>query len=74
MGEKPLNTDHLSLYVNQTTMLHKSTLKRAKKSAKNRTPEERFQLLVESKILTKNGTYNSRFFTKETVEKSKPKE
>ncbi len=49
-------------------------LKRAKKSAKNRTPEERFQLLVESKILTKNGTYNSRFFTKETVEKSKPKE
>ncbi|WP_156168767.1 hypothetical protein [Yersinia pekkanenii] len=48
-------------------------LRKARESAKNRTPEERFKLLVESKILTKNGTYNTRFFTKETVEKSKPK-
>lgn len=46
-------------------------LKRAKESAKNRTDEERRQLLIDAKILTKKGHYNSRFFSKETVEKSK---
>lgn len=46
---------------------------RLKEQASQRTKEERFQLLVDAKILTKNGHYNSRFFTKETVEKSKNK-
>jgi hypothetical protein len=46
-------------------------LKRAKESAKVRTDEERRQILIDAKILTKEGNYNSRFFSKETVEKSK---
>ncbi len=46
-------------------------LKRAKESARLRSDEERRQLLVDAKILTKEGHYNSRFFSKETVEKSK---
>ncbi|ELY4929540.1 MULTISPECIES: hypothetical protein [Enterobacterales] len=46
-------------------------LRRAKESAKHRSDEERRQLLIDAKILTKEGHYNSRFFTKETVEKSK---
>ena len=48
-------------------------LKKAKESAKNRTDEERRQILIDAKILTKKGHYHSRFFTKETVEKSKTK-
>ena len=46
-------------------------LRRAKESAKHRSDEERRQILIDAKILTKEGHYNSRFFTKETVEKSK---
>lgn len=46
-------------------------LKRAKESAKNRTDEERFQILVDAKILTKEGYFDPRFFSKETVRKSK---
>ncbi|AJB39024.1 TPA: hypothetical protein ACGBQE_004486 [Escherichia coli] len=45
--------------------------KKVKERAAKRTDEERFKLLVDAKILTKNGTFNSRFFSKETVEKSK---
>lgn len=46
-------------------------LKRAKESARVRTNKERLQILVDAKILTREGHYNSRFFSKETVEKSK---
>lgn len=46
-------------------------LRKAKESAKNRTDEERFQLLVDAKILTKEGYFDPRFFSKETVRKSK---
>jgi hypothetical protein len=46
-------------------------LKKAKESARLRSDEERRQLLADAKILTKEGYYNSRFFSKETVEKSK---
>lgn len=46
-------------------------LRKAKESAKNRTDEERFQLLVDAKILTKEGHFDPRFFSKETVRKSK---
>lgn len=46
-------------------------LRKVKESAKNRTDEERFQLLVDSKILTKEGYFDPRFFSKETVRKSK---
>lgn len=45
--------------------------RKVKERAAKRTDEERFKLLVDAKILTKNGTFNSRFFSKETVEKSK---
>jgi hypothetical protein len=38
---------------------------------KIRTPEQRAALLVKAKILDKNGNYDARFFSKETVEKSK---
>lgn len=48
-------------------------LRKAKESAKNRTDEERRKILIDAKILTKKGHYNSRFFSKETVEKSKIK-
>lgn len=48
-------------------------LRKAKESAKNRTDKERRQILIDAKILTKKGHYNSRFFSKETVEKSKIK-
>ena len=44
---------------------------RAKKSASTRTKQERRKILVEAKIITKNGTYNSRYFSKETVEENK---
>lgn len=46
-------------------------LRKVKESAKNRTDEERFQLLVDAKILTKEGHFDPRFFSKETVRKSK---
>lgn len=46
-------------------------LKRAKESAKNRTDEERRQLLIDAKILTKKGHYNSRFFQKKQSKKAK---
>lgn len=45
--------------------------KKVKELAAKRTDEERLKLLVDAKILTKNGTFNSRFFSKETVDKSK---
>jgi hypothetical protein len=38
---------------------------------KIRTPKQRAALLVKAKILDKNGNYDARFFSKETVEKSK---
>ncbi len=44
---------------------------RVKKAAGNRTDEERLQLLKKAKILTQDSLYNSRFFTKDTVNKSK---
>lgn len=37
-------------------------LRKAKESAKNRTDEERRKILIDAKILTKKGHYNSRFF------------
>ncbi|MDF9346437.1 hypothetical protein OH693_08490 [Escherichia coli] len=43
--------------------------KKVKELAAKRTDEERLKLLVDAKILTKNGTFNSRFFSKETVAK-----
>ena len=36
-------------------------LRKAKESAKNRTDEERFQLLVNEKILTKEGYFDLYF-------------
>lgn len=45
--------------------------KKVKELAANRTDEERLKLLVDAKILTKNGTFNSRFFSKETIAKNK---
>jgi hypothetical protein len=38
---------------------------------KIRTPEQRAALLVSAKILDKNGNYDARFFSAETVKKSK---
>lgn len=38
---------------------------------KTRTPQQRAALLVKAKILDKNGNYDARFFSKETVAKSK---
>ena len=35
------------------------------------TAKQRADLLVSAKILDKNGNYDARFFSKETVEKSK---
>jgi hypothetical protein len=46
-------------------------MQKAKVSASKRTKVERKKLLVEAKIITKNGTYNSRYFSQETVSKSK---
>jgi hypothetical protein len=46
-------------------------MERAKISASKRTKKERKRLLIEAKIITKNGTYNSLYFSKETVEESK---
>ena len=44
---------------------------KTKQDSANRTPEERFELLVQSKILTRKGHFHPKFFSKETVEKSK---
>lgn len=41
---------------------------------KTRTPQQRAALLVKAKILDKNGNYDARFFSKETVAKSKMKQ
>lgn len=46
-------------------------LVRAKKSASKRTKEDRKKILVEAKIITKKGTYNSRYFSKKTVEENR---
>jgi hypothetical protein len=46
-------------------------MQKAKVSASKRTKVERKKLLVEAKIITKNGTYNARYFSQETVSKSK---
>lgn len=35
------------------------------------TAKQRADLLVSAKILDRNGNYNARFFSKETVEKSR---
>lgn len=48
-------------------------LVRAKKSASTRTKEDRKKILVEAKIITRKGTYNSRYFSKETVEENRNK-
>lgn len=43
---------------------------KVKAAAQQRTADERFELLKDARILTEKGIYNSRFFTRETVEKS----
>jgi hypothetical protein len=43
----------------------------AKKSAITRTPEERKKILIEAKIITKKGNYNSKYFSKETIKVNK---
>ena len=46
-------------------------LEKAKHSASTRTPRERKRILIEAKIITKEGRYNSRYFSKETLEANK---
>ena len=46
-------------------------LKEVKASAKNRTKEQRRQLLIDAHILDKDGVYDKNYFSKETVERSK---
>jgi len=48
-----------------------SLLERCRRSAAERTPEKRAQLLVDAKILTEEGHYNPFYFRDETVAKSK---
>ncbi len=48
-------------------------MNRAKESASKRTDEERNRLLIEARILDEDGNYDARYFSKETVEKSKEK-
>lgn len=42
-----------------------------KKSADKRTDEERTRLLIEAHILDKDGNYDARYFSPDTVKKSK---
>lgn len=45
--------------------------KKIKEDSPNRTEKERFQLLIESNILTPEGIYHPDYFSEETVEKSR---
>jgi len=42
-----------------------------KQSADKRTDEERTRLLIEAHILDKDGNYDARYFSTDTVKKSK---
>lgn len=46
-------------------------LQKIKEKCENRTKEERFQFLIDAKILNKKGFFDKRFFSKETCEKSR---
>ncbi|EPT9140715.1 MAG: hypothetical protein RSE29_08895 [Leclercia sp.] len=46
---------------------------KVKAAAQQRTAEERLELLKDAHILTTKGVYNRRFFTEETVAKSRNK-
>ncbi len=49
----------------------KELIRRIEVADRKRTKKDRFKLLVKAKILDKDGYYDSRFFSKDTVEKSK---
>jgi len=44
---------------------------KVQEAEKKRTPKQSRELLIKARILDKNGHYDSRYFRKETVEKSK---
>lgn len=44
---------------------------KVQESRKNRTPEQRKDLLIKANILDSTGVYDSRFFSTETVKASK---
>ena len=46
-------------------------MKKAKKSASKRTRQDRKRLLVDAHILDSNGNYDSAYFSKSTVQRSK---
>jgi len=46
-------------------------IKKVKESSNKRTLNEKKDILIKAKILNNDGYYDSRFFTSETVEKSK---
>jgi len=46
-------------------------MKKAKKSASERTRQDRKKLLVDAHILDSNGNYDSAYFSKSTVQRSK---
>jgi hypothetical protein len=46
-------------------------MNKVKESASKRTDEEWNRLLIEARILDKDGNYDARYFSKETVERSK---
>jgi len=54
-------------------MLISELIKKAKISASKRTKKDRKNLLIKSHILDSNCIYDSRYFSKETVNKSKKK-
>lgn len=46
-------------------------MKRAKKSASKRSRQDRKTLLIDAHILDTNGNYDSAYFSKSTVQRSK---
>lgn len=44
-----------------------------KESSKTMTAEKRTELLMRAKIITREGNYNSRFFSVETIQKDREK-
>jgi len=46
-------------------------MKKAKKSASKRTQNDRKKLLIEAHILDTSGNYDSEYFSKSTVQRSK---
>jgi len=46
-------------------------LSKAKVSASRRTRQDRHKILIEAKIITSRGTYNTRYFSKKTIEENK---